>query len=328
MDNSLPGDRSARLTAGLLLALLLPSVFLFYTDAALESVAGWTALIAIPAALGALITHLSDPQGQRSPVGCFVVPTLAILGLTGVAYVFFDEGAICIAMILPLWIPAAIAGALVNRWNARRHRREDDEQAETIFQSSWLALPLFAIAVEQANPANWLPAEVSREVVIAAPADAVWPLLVSIPAIGPDEGRANFTQDVLGVPRPHEAKLERSGAQLVRRATWGKDIHFEERIARMDTGRAISWNFAFPDDSVSRHTDRHISPDGEVLKIQSGGYELHSLADGRTRVRLTTHYRLRSHLAPYLVLWGEKLVGDVEDNVLTIVKQRAERKTR
>lgn len=324
MDDSLPGDRSARLTVGLLLALLLPSAFLFYTDAALESVAGWTALIAIPAAFGALITHLSDPQGQRSPVGCFLVPTLAILGLTGLAYVFFGEGAICIAMILPLWIPAAIAGALVNRWNARRQRREDEEQAGTIFQSSWLALPIMALIIEQANPADWQHVEVRREVMVDAPAEAIWPLLVSIPAIQSDEGKANFTQDVLGVPRPVAARLETAGGMLVRKALWGEGIRFDEHITRMEPGRAIVWTFAFPDDSVSRHTDRHISPDGAILKILAGGYEIEPLANGRTLVRLTTHYRLRSHLAPYLTLWGERLLGDVEGNVLAIVKQRAE----
>jgi hypothetical protein len=41
-------------------------------------------------------------------------------------------------------------------------------------------------------------------------------------------------------------------------------------------------------------------------------------------VRLTTQYRMRSHLAPYLGLWGERMLGDVEANVLAIIQQRAE----
>ncbi|MFM5907299.1 MAG: hypothetical protein ACKOPO_06915 [Novosphingobium sp.] len=312
------------ITLCLLIVLGAIMLIVFYTDAGGQAVAGWSALIIIPAALGALVSHLVDPQGMNSPVGCFAAPTMAIIAITGLAFLFIGEGAICIAMVLPLWIPAAIGGGLVQHYNARRRIRSDGDNAGDIFQSSWLALPLFALVLEQTLPAPWQSEAVSREVIVNAPADSVWPLLVSIPAIKDHEGRANLTQDILGVPRPVSARLEPVAGQLVRKAEWGKGIRFEERITRMEPGRAIGWTFAFPDDSVSRHTDRHISPDGPVLKILSGGYLLEPLPDGRTRVRLTTQYRMRSHLAPYLSLWGDQLLGDVEANVLAIIQKRAE----
>jgi hypothetical protein len=42
-------------------------------------------------------------------------------------------------------------------------------------------------------------------------------------------------------------------------------------------------------------------------------------------VSLATTYRMRSRLGWYAALWGERMLGDVEANVLAIIKQRAAR---
>jgi hypothetical protein len=62
-----------------------------------------------------------------------------------------------------------------------------------------------------------------------------------------------------------------------------------------------------------------------MLKIAHGGYTLEPLGEGRVRVTLSTTYRMRSRLDWYLALWGERMLGDVEANVLAIIKARAER---
>jgi hypothetical protein len=105
---------------------------------------------------------------------------------------------------------------------------------------------------------------------------------------------------------------------------WGDDIQFEERITALAPGKTIQWDFAFPDNSVQAYTDRHIAPDGPLLKIASGGYRLERLDPGKTRLTLHTTYHMRSRLDWYLGWWGEVMLGDVQDNVLAIIKQRAE----
>ena len=164
----------------------------------------------------------------------------------------------------------------------------------------------------------------TREVVVDAPPERVWPLLASIPAIRPAEGRWNLTRDVLGVPRPTEALLRSQQGRAVREARWDEDVRFEERILEVEPQRSIAWQFAFSDDSVRRHTDEHIAPDGAHMRIAFGGYRLSSLPAGRTRVTLETRYRLQTPLNAYAGWWGEFLLGDIQDNVLAIVKGRAE----
>ena len=80
----------------------------------------------------------------------------------------------------------------------------------------------------------------------------------------------------------------------------------------------------FPDDSVQAHTDKHIDPDGPVLKIARGGYTLNETENSTVTVELSTTYRMRTRLGLYFGYWGELMLGDVQSNVLEIIKQRAE----
>lgn len=315
--------QDARIPAALLALLLCAILYLFYgLDNGPESV-GIAALLAIPASLGGLFTRLIDPDGQMSPMGCFGWPTLMLLGLVALAMLVLREGAVCVVMILPLWLPAAAFGALVNRLGARNKRLQEGRPTE-LHAAGWLLLPMLALSADALAPARWQNVTVRREVVIAASRERIWPILHSMPVITPLEGKMNFTQDVLGIPRPSSAQVVQQQGRLVRKAQWGPDARFEEIITRSVPMMELVWIFSFRNDSIQAYTDRHISPDGPTLKIATGGYQLTPLANGKTRLTLTTNYRMRVRLDNYLRLWGEILLGDIQENVLAIVKQRAE----
>lgn len=95
-------------------------------------------------------------------------------------------------------------------------------------------------------------------------------------------------------------------------------------MTSIEPNRSIEWDFAFPDPSLQNRVDRHISPSGDMLYVQSGAYRLQALSDGRTLVTLETTYAMRTRLGWYFGWWGERMLGDVQDNVLAIVKDRSE----
>ena len=67
----------------------------------------------------------------------------------------------------------------------------------------------------------------------------------------------------------------------------GDHINFEERIVDWQTGRKLGWAFNFTNSSVQDYTDKHISPDGVFLKIDSGDYVLRPISSDMTEVTLT-----------------------------------------
>ena len=286
--------------------------------------AGIGALLALPFCLGALLT-----LGTRrySPLGCFAAPIL--LGVVSYTLVALGaEGLICVVMVMPIWAIAGLGGgiaALAFGYLGDPSERDKDVGDVTLKSVGLAVVPFLLIYGDAAAPAQWERHAVARSIVIEAPSETVWPRLVAIPDIASGEGTRNLTHDWLGVPRPTDARLERRAGRTVRMAQWGDAVRFEEIVTRIEPGESMAWRFAFPDDSVQNHTDRHIAPDGDLLRIEAGRYQLESLGADRTRVTLTTTYRTRTRFDWYFGWWGERLLGDVQDNVLAIVAQRSER---
>ena len=314
-----------RLLVVLLAVLFLGSLLLVFESDLLENAyAGWAIFVVIPASFGGLLSMAIDPKGEFSPLGCFVWPTLIAIALVLVAWVFLGEGAICLAMLLPIWIAAAVGGFLIQRWSAYRRTATEEANGTRLQAVAWVMFPLVLIWAETASPPEWKQHSVTRSVEIAASPAKAWPLLVSIPNIAPGEGKATLAHDLFGIPRPTEALLEQRDSALIRKARWGEDIRFEEQITAVTPGQLIDWRFAFPDSSVAEYTDPHIEPDGAVLRIESGGYRIETLGPDRIRLTLETRYSMRSRMAWYAALWGELFLGDISANVLTLVKDRAE----
>jgi hypothetical protein len=58
--------------------------------------------------------------------------------------------------------------------------------------------------------------------------------------------------------------------------------------------------------------------------VAKGFYQLSATEDGRTLVRLQTHYTVRSPFNPYLNLWGHLFLNDFQNSVLAVIKSRSE----
>jgi hypothetical protein len=283
-------------------------------------VIGWAIIVVLPYALGALtqlFIHVPDIE-RKMP--SWVSPLTVVGVVLGLGALILREGVICIVMLAPIWIIAALFGSIsvTNLHDVFKERHRTGAFVLAI-------LPFAAVFMDASMQQPIERFSVSRDVVITADASEIWPQLLELDGLAPADGVWNFTQDVLGVPRPSSAVVVGEGVGSVRQARWGDDIRFEERITDWQLNEKLAWNFAFPDDSISRYTDPHIHPDGQNLKIESGSYRLTPMPHGKTRLTLETRYLARTPVNLYAAMWGELALGDIQTNILAIVKKRAER---
>lgn len=276
-------------------------------------------LLVLPVAVCAVVAYVADPWKERSHGAYLRIPLWTLLAVVLVSGIVLREGAICIVMLSPLWLLSGLVGAEVTY---RLRRRVKDARTYSV---AVLALPLIAMQVEPhvALPINTF--TVARSVDIAAAPDRIWPLLRGIPDVRPREGAWNIAQDVIGIPRPLGARLMRDGIGADRYARWGDNIRFRERIIDWEKDRRIGWRFIFDDIAGWGYTDRHLMPDSAYFRVETGGYTVAPLGDGRVRVTLYTRYRVTTPVNAYARLWGELLLGDLENNLLSVIKMRAER---
>lgn len=305
-----------RVLSGFALALIIAlSAFLILSLS--RSGSGWFAsiwfLAVLPALLCALICYIGDPDQTRSVSFYWLVP-LALCTIVCAASIFLlQEGVICLVMLSPIWLVSGWLGA----FSIREHRGRTVE-------SSLLIIPLVAAMVEAQIPIPQETVTLSRSVLVRAQPEEIWRHAVSSRNIGAQEGRWTITHNIIGMPRPRESVVHGVGVGAVRKAYWGDHVNFEERIVVWEPGRKLGWHFNFTNGTVQNYTDKHISPDGEFLKIDSGEYVLRPVSADVTELTLTTRYIAKTHVNPYAKLWGELMMGDIEENVLAIIKQRSE----
>lgn len=314
-------DKRGRIIAGFTLAMVIALCAFFLIDASSATKVGFGSLwflTFLPAYLCALICYVGDREGTR-PVSFYTgVPVLFAFIVVGGSMVFLGEGVICLIMLLPLWLFFGWLGSYL----MRRHRRWTADP--NTFRSSLVLMPLLAGALEAQVPIPHDRITLTRDVIIQATPEDIWPYAVANPHIAKTEGRWTFTQSILGLPRPRATTVTGRGVGAVRTAYWGDHINFEERITQWQPGRRLGWRFAFTNTSLQDYTDRHISPDGEFLKIDTGDYTLTPLGPSTTRLTLRTNYIAKTHVNTYAQFWGEILLGDIQNNVLAVIKGRAE----
>ena len=278
-------------------------------------------LLGMPYIIGALAAFLIDPNAKRTQEKSYLAVLIFMASVLVLGGLLFQEGVICLLMAGVIWTPMALLGAMTTKRMQRKHRRLGDVSAT--FEMGLIAtIPAILLVMDTSVPQSITPYTVERSVVLDASADEIWPLLLSLPDIQETEGRFTFAQSIAQIPRPRSAVVVGDGVGSVRHAQWGENITFEEHITDWQENEALRWEFVFPNDSISRYTDQHISPEGRHLRIQEGGYRLEPLSDGRTRLTLYTDYEAQTPMNTYAAIWGEIFLGGIQANILEIIEGR------
>lgn len=273
-------------------------------------------LFGVPLFAPSIAIRLIDPAGRLSRarhgwigLGVFVALTLAALAVDGLG--------ICLVMASPIYLFVSIVSAMATGSTMRNR--------STVQMQGLIALPLLLLPVEGAMLPPVQSVSEITSIVIAAPPERVWKQLVEVRDIAPAEQVTTFAQDIVGIPKPVDARLVGRGVGAVRHVRWGRGINFEERVTDWQPNRRLSWRFAFHPGSFGTAIDGHIHPDSDYLKVDAGSYVLQPVAGG-TKLTLRTDYLLATRLNWYCIAWGRVLIGDFHRNVLHVIRDRSERR--
>lgn len=277
-------------------------------------------LFLMPLAIASVATSIADPRGEH-PVWPHIRNGWLVIGaLVAISMLFLNEGGICAVMAAPFFMAASAAGSAMTR-SALAHLRT--WQGKTFA----LALPLLPLLVLQVEPglsyADHSEHVTSTTVIDAAP-DAVWDHTVEVVDIRRSELGFSFSHDIVGAPRPQSASLEGRGSGAVRHVRWSDGVTFDEVITDWKQNRHLAWTFRFSDGAIPAAVEAHIDVDSDYLKVARGDYTLEPLPGGRTRLTLTTHYRVATPIDAYCDLWGHIFLSDFHGAVLGVIRNRVE----
>ena len=227
--------------------------------------------------------------------------------MVGVLFTVGYEGAICLAMALPLGMAIGAFGALVGRAIALR---DDRSPWRSLLALALLppAMPLFARPVPE--PLH----EVRSAIEIDAPPEVVWPHVVSFPEL--PEPAALVRR--MGIAYPRRARIEGTGVGAVRYCEFSTGP-FVEPIRIWETARRLSFDVvASPPPLREWSLYQGLMPphlDG-YFRARSGEFRLVRLPGNRTRLEGSTWYELRIAPEAYWGIFADIIVRRIHHRVL------------
>jgi hypothetical protein len=228
------------------------------------------------------------------------------------------EGSLCLPMALPLFlILAGIGGCL-----GLATRRHTAGSARAGGISMMLALPYLLAPVEHRITTPTELRQVENTVVIHAPTSTVWREVKSVPRIDARELPLRFAH-LIGLPRPLSATLSQDGVGGVRNASFERGLVFRETVTDWQPERRLAFSIT-AEPAPRTALDEHVAVGGAYFDVLDGSYRLEPLADGSTRLRLTSHQRLSTHFNFYARLWTDFIMSDLQSAIMEVVRKRCE----
>ncbi len=268
-----------------------------------------------PFLLGVLAGYVHNARHRRPATETVSVVLLAVLLASGAILLFAVEGAVCIAMALPLAIGMAVPGGFLGREMARFTARGSEAAVAALLLPTLLLL--------EPPPPPEPVRERRSEIVIAASPERVWRHVVGGFQEMPPPSEAVFR---LGVAYPVRARLEGRGVGAVRHCEFSTGA-FVEPITRWEEPTRLSFEVVDQPPPLREWTPyRQLDPGHLASGFRSvrGEFRLTPLPDGRTRLEASTWYVLDIRPALYWSLYADGLVGTIHDRVLRHIRRLAE----
>jgi hypothetical protein len=282
-------------------------------------------LVFMPFALGCIVVYIAEIKRPQRIFTWIWLPSVSVFAALIGTFITLLEGAICIAMFLPLGLPLAILGGAIGGLAARYVR---SRRTQGLAMACIMVLPFLIGPWEQKVFHEWETRQVENVIDIQAPPAVVWENIGRVRAIRREELPSSWAH-AIGIPDPIEATLSHEGVGGVRHASFTGELSFIETIDVWEPGRRLGFTIAAETDKIPPTTlDEHVSIGGAYFDVLRGEYRLEPLAKGVTRLHLYSRQRLSTDFNWYAHLWTDAVMSDLQKRILHVVQQRCEQQAR
>jgi uncharacterized membrane protein YhaH (DUF805 family) len=281
---------------------------------------GWGLFVALPFCLGFFSVLLYGYHRPRSLGSCLAVASLSVVLLGLLLLGLAVEGVICLVMAAPIGLILGLMGGSVGYLIQQRHW--DRFQTRATFGALLLFVP-FLMGTEALKHQQPPILQVTTQIEINAPPEAVWQFLTSFPTLPPPT-EWPFR---IGIAYPIRSTLRGSGLGAQRECQFSSGEFIEpirvwqenERLVFSISGEPLVMEELSPYGHI--HT-RHV--DGEYFQAQDAEFVLTRLSGRRTLLTGTSHYRNRMWPVSYWRLWSDAIVHQIHVRVFQHIKRLAE----
>ncbi|GAA4034383.1 hypothetical protein GCM10022409_18440 [Hymenobacter glaciei] len=293
-----------------------------------------TFLFVVPLVIGFLTVLLIPTEKTTSGTAAFFKPWLTSLVLLFITLLFNIEGLTCWIMLFPLFATLAGIGGLI-AYHYKKSRTLEAvgsatmawQKPNTLNVSLVFILPIALGSLEGGRA--WTPQEITirEQLTIEAPVASVWQVLAGKRVVSHQLKRP-LSSSLLGFPRHIATALDTLAVGGTRVSYYDsyyeKGLHFQEKVVRLEKERLLTFSVKTdPGQFPPTIMDEHILIGGKHLDILDDTYQFQALADGTTRVTLSSRFYINTPFNWYARIWANYLMSDILQGELYSVRERA-----
>ncbi|CAN5570174.1 hypothetical protein BH10BAC5_BH10BAC5_13310 [soil metagenome] len=274
----------------------------------------------LPFTAGALTVFLSPKKLAESIPYRIFAPWVPIMFFFMLTIAISWEGWVCWMMMLPFFLFIATLGGLYSGYLKKRI----SSMNEKLNISLLILLPFLLSPVEQMIKTITGTYEAYTEIEINSSAEKIWGNVTRVGEIKQEQDKGKLTE-FMGFPRPIKAELNFEGIGATREAIFSKGLVFHETVLSYEDKKKMVFTIkANPYDIPSTTMDEHIVIGGDYFDVLDGTYELEKLDKNKYRLHLYSHFVLSTNFNFYASWWGKWIMKDIQNNILHVIKERAE----
>lgn len=275
-----------------------------------------------PLVSGVTSGYLLNRKVPSTISGTLLHATLAVFVLTGMLLAIGWEGAICLAMALPILLFATCAGAVLGREIARSRLNQTNSN-ERALVGALLVVPVLGTLDAQLSEPSISVVETS--VMIEATPDEVWQVVLAFPPI--DAPEPWYFR--LGIASPKSAWIDGEGVGAVRHCVFTTG-EFVEPITAWQAPHRLAFDVSDQPEPMFE-----LTPYGEIhpphlegaLRSVRGEFRIENIAAGKTRLIGRTWYQLDMGPRLYWSVWTDWILHRVHERVLNHIRCVTEART-
>ena len=275
-------------------------------------------LVCLPTITGVLTIYFSSAENAKRFSYKFFVPWIPVIIFLFFTLAIAWEGWACWLMVLPLFLIAASIGGLIGAYFKLRKKENK------VYISILALLPIFISPVENfigAIPGTY---KAYTFIDINSTQDKIWSNVTRVREIKEEQDKGWLTKS-LGFPRLVKAELNFEGVGAYREAKFTNGLIFHETVSEYVNKTKMVFSIkAYPHEIPSTTMDKHVVIGGQYFDVLNGTYELEKLNDKTYRLHLYSHFKLTTTFNFYASWWAKWIMKDIQNNILQVVKQRAE----
>jgi hypothetical protein len=288
--------------------------FTFGKNATLASI---TYLFIIPTILGIVPLMFADNEQLKSYKNIIFIPWLTVATFFLTMFLIGLEEFICLLVLAGPFFVLGTIGAFIYQL-VQINKQKAKGKLFTL-----LLIPFLFSPIEESIKSPSSIFKIQSEVVISAPSEIIWDNIVEVRKIQGVEYTPGFFNKI-GIPRPLSAIVDKKGIGGQRVGTFEGGLRFVEIITQYEPNKIISFDIKVDPKSVRPNVfDQHVLK-GNYFTFVNASYELTSLPNGQVNLKLSSNYQLTSKVNLYGKFWGDMILKDFQDRLLTVIETRCE----